>query len=128
MYVVMLSTITMLAFHLMLTTANTPYYDHETKGTLRFLEIKWIEVNCKKACIQSLKQNVNRALPISNFTKVLILAEMVHLRSIYCTYVYKFTCKQTLEQQFCNTIMTKKTKRTTKSFTFIFSDIISKKW
>ena len=72
-------------------TANTPCYDHETKGTARFLESKWIEVNCKNKCIQSLKQNVNRALPIPNFTKSLILAEMAYVRRIHCTHIYKFT-------------------------------------
>ena len=94
-------------------TANTPCYDHETKGTVCFLERKWIEVNYKKTFIQSLKQNINRVLPIPNFTIALIVAEISQLRSIYCTHVYKFTCKQTMEQKFCNTIITKKSKSTT---------------
>ena len=108
-------------------TANIPCYDHETKGTVRFLDPKWIEVNCKNECIQSLKQNGNRTLPIPNFSKASILAEIPHLRSIHCTYVYNFNCKQIMEEKFCNTVMTKRTKRTTKSFTYIFGDIVSKK-
>ena len=108
-------------------TANTSSYDHETKGTVRFLESKWIEVNCKKLFIQSLTQNVNIALPIPNFTKTSILAEMIYLGRIHYTHVYKFTCKQAIEQKFCNAIMTKKTNSTTKSFTFMYDDIISKK-
>ena len=91
-------------------TADTPCYDHETKGAIRYLEPKWIEVICKKPFIQSLKENVNRALPVPNLTKASILAEMAHLLSIYCIHVYKFTCKQTMKQKFCNAIMTKTRK------------------
>ena len=91
-------------------TANTRCYDHETKGTIYFLEPKLIETNCEKEFIQSLKLNVNRALLIPNFTKASILAETAHQRRIHCTLVYKFTCKQTIEQKFCNAIMTKNEK------------------
>ena len=45
-------------------TVNTLCFDHKTIGTVGFLEPKWIEVNCKKPYISSLKQNTNRALPI----------------------------------------------------------------
>ena len=39
-------------------TTHITCYDHETTGTVRFLEPKLIEINCKETFIKSLKQNV----------------------------------------------------------------------
>ena len=58
-------------------------------------------------------------LPITNFTKALILAKMAQSRGIYCHLVYLFTCKQTMENKCYNTIMTKNKKYSSIIYTYV---------
>ena len=52
---------------------------------------------------------------------------MNELRKLHCTHVYKFTCDISMEQKFCNVIMTEK-KNCKESFTHTKENIITKEW
>ena len=109
---------------LIIEIANTPIYDCKSVGSVRFLDLNWIKKNRQNEFIVQFKNNVNRALP--NYVREGIHQNMTYSRNLHCTHVYKFTCKKILEQKFCNTIMTKKKKITTKLFEYMFRDVIKK--
>ena len=109
------------------TTPNTPFYDKESVCSVHFLDKEWIKQKCKKFT-KLLKDNPNRALSIPVYERNSILAEMQKLRISHLTHVYKYTCKTTLKQKYCNAEMIKKTKGTTKYFEHMFGDIVTEKW
>ena len=113
---------------LIIENVNSPIYDRKSEGYVRFLDPKWIKEHCQNKFIVQLKYNINRALTVTDYVKEGIQRNMTYLRNLHCTHVYKFTCKKTLEQKFCTTIMTKKKKSTTQSFEYMFGNEIKKEW
>ena len=52
---------------------------------------------------------------------------MTRLRELHCTHVYKFTCEITMEQKFCNVIVSERKDRND-PYTYMKEDIITKEW
>ena len=109
-----------------LPTYKTPLYDHETKGSVCFLDQEWVK-KCEKEYILQLKQQLNRTHPIPDYVEHSILSEMQRLCSLHHTHVYKYNCKMTLKQKFGDALLEKKNKGTTSSFQYMKGDIITKK-
>ena len=107
---------------------NTPEYDLDTVGTVRFLEEKWVEKHCPAVFIMKLKRQQNRKMKIPDSTRNEILDEMKELRRMHCTHIYKYTCDITLEAKFCNAVVGKKTKASDNSLIPMKGDIITKDW
>ena len=109
-------------------TENTPFYDHNTVGTVRFLDEKWVKEFCPLPFILSIKSSEGRKMNIPTFTKNKIEEEMRELRKIHCTHVYKYHCEISMEQKFCNVVMTKKTIHSDIPYEIMKADNITKKW
>ena len=82
------------------------------------------------AFVTRLHSNADQRLVIPKFTKDAIIEEMNYLRSIHCTYVHKLTCPKTMQQKFCNAIMTNKLQNKTakKKFEKMLGDIVTEEW
>ena len=92
-------------------TSNDSFYDHDTEGSVRFLDQEWVKQKCEKEYFVQLKQKPNKTHPIPGYMKNSILGEMQRLCSLHCAHVYKCICKMTLKQKFYNTLPVKKKKR-----------------
>ena len=75
-------------------TQDTPFYDENTVGTVRFLDEKWVEEFFSKDYIDSMKSNLGRKMSIPESTKYMIITEMIELRKLHCTHVYKYHCEK----------------------------------
>ncbi len=109
-------------------TENTPFYDQNTVGTVRFLDERWVTKFCPTPFILNIKSSVGRKMTIPLFTKNLIQQEMGELRKIHCTHVYKYHCKISMAQKFCNVVMTKKTIHNDIPYEIMKADNITKNW
>ena len=109
-------------------STDTPAYDLDTVGTVRFVDEKWIDKNCAAAFRLRLTNSPNRKMKIADSTRNAILNEMKELRRMHCTHVYKYTCEVTLEPKFCNAVKGKKNKSSDNSLVAMKGDIITKEW
>ena len=109
-------------------TQNTPFYDENTVGTVRFLDEKWVEEFFSKDYIDSMKSNLGRKMSIPESTKYMIITEMRELRKIHCTHVYKYHCEKTMKQKFCNAVIKRKINNRSKPYEIIKADNITDQW